>query len=148
MYLHDVRVTQTSHCLSLAQEPLQLLRLGVGAGQQHFHGDRSMEAQVPGLVDDAHAAAAQHPLHVIAAYPRQVGGRQRGCRGTVSEGSLGKQRADLGIEGPQPLPAGPDLRQQLGARAAGFFGGAARVEEFLEQLLHTRIVGHGGPPVL
>jgi hypothetical protein len=35
------------------------------------------------------------------------------------------------------LPPGPDLRKQLRAWAAGFFGGAAGIEEFLEELLHT-----------
>ena len=46
--------------LRLALEPLPLLRLGVGAGQQHLQGDGPVEAQVPGPIDDAHAAVAEH----------------------------------------------------------------------------------------
>jgi hypothetical protein len=143
--LHDVGVTQAGDRLRLAQEPLEFLRLGVSAGQQHFHGDWSLEAHVPGLVDDAHAAAAQHFLHFITGDSRQVGRRLRRWRGT---GRLGKELADLGLEGTQPLPTGPDLRQQLRARAAGFFGGGTGIEEFLKQFLHTRTVGHSGSPIL
>ena len=38
--LHDVGVAQAGDRLRLAQEALQLLRPGVGAGQQHLQGDR------------------------------------------------------------------------------------------------------------
>jgi hypothetical protein len=40
------------------------------AGQQHFQGDGAVEAQVPGLVDDADPAAAQLPLHLVAGQVR------------------------------------------------------------------------------
>ncbi len=38
----------------------------------------AVEAAVPGLVDDAHAPAAEQRLHVIARDLRQVGARMPG----------------------------------------------------------------------
>ncbi len=107
--LHDVRMAQAGHGFRLAQKALQLLRPGGGAGQEHFQGDGAVEAQVPRLVDDAHAAAAQHPLHLMAADARQFAGLLRKWRGTVGGGGRGKQRADLRLHGAQALPAGADL---------------------------------------
>src|SRR5205814_637917 len=66
--------------------------------------------------------------------------------GGVERGGRGKQRADLGLEGAQSLPASAHLRQQFGARAADLFGAAARVEEFLKQFLHLGIGGHDRVP--
>jgi hypothetical protein len=122
--LHDIRMTQTGHCLGLAQEPLQLLRTGVRTRQEHFQSDGAVETLVPGVVDNAYPAVAQHPLHFVAAYARQVGSWQHWRCAAVRNGRLRKQRADLGLDGTNPLPGGLNLRQQLGAHAASFFGRA------------------------
>jgi serine/threonine-protein kinase len=47
----------------------------VRARQEHLQGHGAVEARVPSLVDDAHAAATQYSLDFVAANPRQVGGR-------------------------------------------------------------------------
>ena len=78
--LDDVRVPQARHRLRFALEPRPLVRPGVGAGEQHLEGDEAVEPQVPGLVDDAHAPAAEQGLHLIAGDPRQVGARCRARR--------------------------------------------------------------------
>ena len=64
--LHDVRVPQSCRRLGFPEETLPLFGTGVCAGQQHLEGDGAVEPQVPGLVDDPHAAVAQKGLHVIA----------------------------------------------------------------------------------
>ena len=74
--LHDVRVPQPPPGLGLPEEPLPLVRPGEGAGQEHLEGDGAVEPQVPRPVDDAHPAAAEHRLHLVAGDVRQLGGRQ------------------------------------------------------------------------
>ena len=54
--LHDVRVLQPRHRLGFPAKTLQLLRAGVGPGADHLQGDHALQPQVPGLVDDPHAA--------------------------------------------------------------------------------------------
>ena len=39
---------------------------GVAAGQDHLEGDEAVEADLPGLVDDAHAAAAELAEDLVA----------------------------------------------------------------------------------
>ena len=58
---------------------------GVGAGQDHLEGDEAVRADLPGLVDDAHAAAAQLAQDLIAwrgrgvrPFRRDVGARASG----------------------------------------------------------------------
>jgi hypothetical protein len=57
--LDDIGVPQARHCLRLALKSRPLVWPGVCAGEQHFEGDEAVQAQVPGLVDDAHAPAAE-----------------------------------------------------------------------------------------
>ena len=47
---------------------------GVGAGQDHLEGDDAVERDLPGLVDDAHAARSSD------------GGRKNRCRFCTKEG--------------------------------------------------------------
>ena len=48
---------------------------------QHLEGDEAVEPEVPGLVDHAHAPAAEEGLHLIARDPRQLGARMPGNGG-------------------------------------------------------------------
>ncbi len=57
--LNDIRVAQARHRLRSALKPRPLVRSRVRAGDQHFEGDEAVEGQVPGLVDEAHAPAAE-----------------------------------------------------------------------------------------
>ena len=141
-------MAQARHRLGLALEPRPLVRPGEGPGQEHLEGDRAVEPQVPRPVDDAHAAPTQLPLHLVAGDPRQLGRRRRRGPGAARGVGRGEQRADLLLQQPQPQQPGADLRQQLGARAAGLLGAAARLEQLLQQSVHARVVDHGGPPPL
>jgi hypothetical protein len=62
----------------------------VGAGQDHLERDRSIEPEASSLVDDAHAAAAQLVLDLIARDYRAEG-EGFGCRclGTVCRDCTG-----------------------------------------------------------
>ena len=60
---HDVGVVEVGGRLGLDVEPLDVGLGGELAGQDHLQGDRPVEADLPGLVDDAHAAAGDLPEH-------------------------------------------------------------------------------------
>ena len=95
-----------------------------------------------GLVDDAHAAAAQHPEHLVAGDARQRRPRAARPSGPRTDPGSGKSSPIRASSAPEPPPALADLGQQLGRVAADLFGAAARVEHLLEQPLHARVVGH------
>jgi hypothetical protein len=61
VHLHDVGVLEAGHCLRLGPETGQLLLPRVRAGQNHLRGHGAVQGRLPGLVDDAHAAAPQLP---------------------------------------------------------------------------------------
>src|SRR5262249_56457113 len=90
--------------------------------------------------------APQPPFHRVAGDPRQPGGRQGHGPGVARGVGRGEQRAELLLQQPQPPQPSPDLRQQLGAGAAGLLGAAAGLQQLLQQSAHARVVGHGGPP--
>jgi hypothetical protein len=64
--LDNVGVVQTGDGLRLGEEPTGLLRPGVVACQDHLQGDEAVEPNLTGLVNDAHAAAAQLAKELIA----------------------------------------------------------------------------------
>jgi hypothetical protein len=64
--LHDVRMPQVGHRFRLALEAGPVGRPGAVAGEQHLQGDGAAQAEVACPVDDAHAAAAEHRLHLVA----------------------------------------------------------------------------------
>ena len=55
----DVRVVEARRGAGLVDEPLPGLGIGRESGRQELQGDPSVEAEVLGLVDDAHAAPAE-----------------------------------------------------------------------------------------
>jgi hypothetical protein len=116
--------------------------LGKFAGQHHFDGDSALEAQMPGLVDDAHAAAAQHGLNLMVLDFRQFGYRPHGGTLTARVVGVREQGAQLGFNLSQPLPGGLDLRQEFRAFTANLLGVPAGIQERLEQCVDARIIGH------
>ena len=58
--LHDVGVLKAGDGLRFAEEAHHLFGRGVAGAEDHLEGDEAMEADLPRLVDDAHAAAAEH----------------------------------------------------------------------------------------
>ena len=111
VHLHDVRVPQAGEGRGLPAEAPEFLRTGERAGEQHLDRDRAVERALPGLVDDAHAAAAEHRLHLVAGDLRQVGGRRRGRdrAGTRSRPKAREQLHDCRVDEAELLPplAGP-----------------------------------------
>jgi hypothetical protein len=86
--LDDVRMAEAGHRLGLPQEPTQLLRQGVRAGQQHLQGDGAIQAEVADPVHGAHAAVTEHRLHLVAGDRRQAGSELPGRdRVPTGEGS-------------------------------------------------------------
>ncbi len=63
--------------LGLGQEPRHFFRCGMSAGQDHLERAGSIESNVVGLVDDAHAATAQLAEDLISRHLRFAAAR--GC---------------------------------------------------------------------
>ena len=64
---HDVRMIQSSDRLHLAAEAADRLGIIQVAMGKDFQGDRLVEIDLPGLVDDAHAAVAQFLQQFVVA---------------------------------------------------------------------------------
>ena len=63
----DVRVIEGRGGARFVQEAAHPLRIAGELGAQHFQRDRAAEGRIDGLVDLAHAAAAQQVLDLVAA---------------------------------------------------------------------------------
>ena len=63
----DAGVVEQRHGLGLVLEPPQLVVAGEQAGLDHLQRHRAVEADLAGLVDDAHAAAAQLAADLVVA---------------------------------------------------------------------------------
>jgi hypothetical protein len=72
MDLHDMRMLKTRLGFGLDAEPRQGFRPGMVAGQDHLEGDDAVEADLAGLVHNAHAAPAQLAEDLIARHGRQL----------------------------------------------------------------------------
>ena len=57
--LDDARVLELGDRPGLGPEPRELIGRGVGSGEDHLEGDIAVEAELAGLVNDAHATASQ-----------------------------------------------------------------------------------------
>ena len=100
---HDARVVEQGDGLGLVLEPAQLGVVGQNAGLDHLEGDGPVEADLPGLVDDAHAAAAQLLVNLVVAEVADAGGL-----GWMA----GRPGASLAVRvGSRHLPCGPRSRR-------------------------------------
>ncbi len=73
----DVRVVEPGDGLGLVAEPADLVVGGQRGGPDHLQGDGAVQADLSGLVDDAHAAAAELGLDlVVAEIAHPCAGRQ------------------------------------------------------------------------
>ena len=64
---HDPRMVEVGGGLGLGVEPLDVVLIGKLAGQDHLEGDGAVEADLPGLEDDAHAAAGDLTVDLVVA---------------------------------------------------------------------------------
>ena len=64
--LDDVGMLQAGEHRGLRAKAGQVLRAGLDPGQDHLQRHGAIETELPGLVDDAHAAAAEHPQDLVA----------------------------------------------------------------------------------
>ena len=75
--LHDVGVLQAGDRLRLGAEARQVGWPAWPPARIIFSADDAAEPQLPGLVDDAHAAAAQLAQDLVARNDRDRAGRHR-----------------------------------------------------------------------
>ena len=64
---HDAGVVEVAGGLGLGVEPLDVGLAGELPGQDHLQGHEAVEAHLPGLVDDAHAAAGDLAEDLVVA---------------------------------------------------------------------------------
>jgi hypothetical protein len=113
-------------------------------GGEHLEGDGALEGELPRPGDDAHAAAAEDCLHLVAGHLRQGGGGKRRHQGvgTRTGPHPWKQGPDLRVDMAERLPPLPDLGEHFGAVAAHLLRRLPRVEHLLEQAEHLGVAGH------
>ncbi len=95
---HDVRVVEAGGDLRLGAEAAQRHRVAEVGGPHDLQRDDAVETQLPGPVDDAHAAAGDLVEHLVTVGLRQagrdVGGRRRG-REPPRRGVAGRRRREV-----------------------------------------------------
>ena len=82
---HDARMVEVGRRLGLGVEPLDVGLVGELAGEDHLERDGPVEADLPRLEDDAHAAAGELADDLVVAEVADAGGF--GCVGSVADGS-------------------------------------------------------------
>ena len=80
------------------------------ASRDHLESDGALEGQVPGLVHDAHAAPAEHPLNLVAGDLWQRGGWRRGRAFSRTCREPRNQRSELRVDELEFLPPPADFR--------------------------------------
>src|SRR5262249_19313109 len=73
--LHNVGVLETGHDFGFGTKAYQVVGLGVRRGPNHLEGYRAVQADLPGPVDDAHAAPAELTLNLVAGQDRPAAHR-------------------------------------------------------------------------
>ena len=135
---HDVRVVQPRRGPGLAVEPADLLGGPGDARGQHLQGDVPAERLLLGLVDDAHAAAADLAEDAVVAQPLEGGPRpaRPPPEGVVGQVALGLELLDE-EQGREEVA---DLVGELGvARGELAGGGPLAAAEAVEELLGQRV---------
>ena len=140
--LHDVRVPQPRHHLRLAREPLALGPGGEGPGQRHLEGDGAVEPQVHGLVDNPHAAAAQHPGS--ARSPGRGAGRPRAARTRSSRPDPGSGKSSSSRASSARNRRQPSRTRCSNSGVSRQTSSALLPESSISSisLSHARVVGH------
>ncbi len=146
----NVGMVEMGGGLGLALEALHVLVGGQLSGEDHLKGHGSVEADLAGLVDDAHAAAGNLFLQLIVAkvtrlFPQR--GRNRCARGAFQSRRLRAR----GLQETTGLVVSAE--QVLDALAQGRVAGAGGVEEagavgvwLVAGLVEQGLFGHGETP--
>ncbi len=93
--LHDVRVLQAGDRFGLGAEAGYLPFAGVFAGQDHLQGHQTVELALPGLVDDAHAAAAQFVQQFVVADVTDFRAQRRADKRRLTGGQRRRLRRSM-----------------------------------------------------
>jgi hypothetical protein len=100
--LHDVGVLQAGDRLRLRPEAPHLVVAGVAAGQQHLERHFPPRALLPGVVDDADAAAPEFAEDLVAGHGRPRRCRRGGKAGHRRNGGGRDGRRQRGVVGATP----------------------------------------------
>ena len=93
--LHDVRMLQAGDRLGLGAEAGHVPFAGVFTGQDHLQGHEAVELALPGLVDDAHTAAAQFLQQFVVADVTDFRAQRRADKRRLARGQLRRLRRSV-----------------------------------------------------
>ena len=166
--LDDVGMPQAGHGLGFLAKALELLRPRVRPGQDHLQGHEPIEPDLPGLVDDTHAAAAELAEDLVIGDHRRLArhgpaGLARGRSAAAGAGECAGAGRRILLEPRQKIAGriamcagrrlchGRDAGQRFQLRLAAFAAidvpGHGRLvgiaDAFLEKLLELTIGGTG-----
>ena len=105
--LDDVGVVDRRDGAGLGLEPGEVAGARAGAGADHLERDQAVEPGLPRLVDDPHAAGAQHPQDLVARDPGQrvvlaAAGRSGEPFGVGQRDARREREAVSGLAGRRP----------------------------------------------
>jgi hypothetical protein len=118
---HDVRMLQTGRRRGLDAKPVDEFLTRILAQQQHLHRDDAVQALLPRLVNDAHAAPGDFLQQLVVAevFQRAQRSRSRGRALGRKHLALGVRQFERPLQGaPGAKPFGPADRQRRGALRA------------------------------
>ena len=122
----DARVVEQGDGLGLVPEPAQLVVAGEQAGPDHLEGDGSIERDLAGLVDDAHAAAADFAADLVVA---EVAHAACQCARVSVSPSLPAPIVGPGVSAFGRSMVGPVFVGPIAAAASGSCRGRRRVAQ-------------------
>ena len=64
---HDARMLQIGSCFGFGAEALDVVLAGQRPLEDHLHRDDAVQADLPGLIDDAHAASGDLVEQLVVA---------------------------------------------------------------------------------
>ena len=111
--LHDVRVLQPGDRLTLGAEAGQFLGPGVLPGQDHLERDQTFERNLPGLVDDSHAAAGDLLQQLVIADVTDGSQRAGAVAVPHAQGVLAGQGGNLPLARKEGAQLGRQVRVAL-----------------------------------
>ena len=143
---HDVGVVEPGDRLGLVLKPAVIIVAGKLGRLDHLQGDRAVEADLTGLVNDPHAALAQHALQLVVAevaYRRALGQRGRLTIAAVETRPIDGRQPRIRAHARVPRARVPLSRQRLDVVLFGarLVSRKARSDREQEQAARTQAPG-------
>jgi hypothetical protein len=135
-------VFERCYRLGFTQEAGQFIRSCQLSAKQHLDRHRAIQLELLGLVNHAHAAAAENRVDLITGDERQRGREVQRPLGISGAPGCREHLLDLCFHILTSFPALADLPQQFGSVGADFLRSSTGIQRFFEQLQDSRFIMH------